>query len=44
MPAPRSSLKAELSAADDEGDGSGGMNRAERRRAEAQKRKTEKRR
>ena len=46
MPAPRNSLQAELAAAtDDEGDdGAGGMNRAERRRLEAQKRKGEKRR
>jgi hypothetical protein len=47
MPAPRGSLRAELAAAAEEGesaDGAGGMNRAERRRLEAQKRKAEKRR
>ncbi|MBM4279330.1 MAG: preprotein translocase subunit SecA [Deltaproteobacteria bacterium] len=43
MSAPRPSLRAELSSAADGDDGSG-MNRADRRRLEAQKRKTEKRR
>ena len=45
MPAARTSLRAELAAADDDsGAGADGINRAERRRLDAQKRKEEKRR
>ena len=44
MPAPRSSLRAELEKAAATNDADSGMNRAERRRLEAQKRKNEKRR
>ena len=45
MPAARSSLQAELNkAASEDDDGADGLNRAERRRLEAQKRKDEKRR